>query len=316
MTATLDAGTTEPNSDDGSGSSSDVVTTDSPKRPPINGSRMVVVSALLLLAATCLGFVATLVGVSQVQHARDQEVIYSDYRYDLANAIATVGQTDVEGQILPMGAPVAVLLIPEIGVQEVVLNGTTSTVMQSGPGLRRDTVLPGQPGNSVIYGRQASYGGPFGDLSQLQPGSVIRAITGQGEHEYSVIAVRRAGDPLPPPREPGQGRLTLVTADGPRYLPTDILRVDAVLLTEPVPAPQMIIGPLSLSPAEQPMAGDPDGLVPMILWGQLLVVAVVGAVWLAMRWGRWQAWIVAAPVIAFAGINAATAGIRLLPNLM
>lgn len=316
MTATLDAGTTEPNPNDGSGASPAVVTTEPTKRPPLSGSRMIVVSALLLLAATTLGFVATLVGVSQVQHARDQEVVYSTFRYDLANAIATVGQTDVSGQILPMGAPVAVLLIPEIGVQEVVLNGTTSTVMQSGPALRRDTVLPGQPGNSVIYGRQASYGGPFGDLSQLQPGSVIRAITGQGEHEYSVISVRRAGDPLPPPREPGQGRLTLVTADGPRYLPSDILRVDAVLLTEPVPAPQMILGPLSLSPSEQPMAGDPDGLVPMILWGQLLVVAVVGAVWLGMRWGRWQAWIVAAPVIAFAGINAATAGIRLLPNLM
>jgi len=316
VTATLDAGTTEPNPNDGSGASPAVVTTEPTKRPPLSGSRMIVVSALLLLAATTLGFVATLVGVSQVQHARDQEVVYSTFRYDLANAIATVGQTDVSGQILPMGAPVAVLLIPEIGVQEVVLNGTTSTVMQSGPALRRDTVLPGQPGNSVIYGRQASYGGPFGDLSQLQPGSVIRAITGQGEHEYSVISVRRAGDPLPPPREPGQGRLTLVTADGPRYLPSDILRVDAVLLTEPVPAPQMILGPLSLSPSEQPMAGDPDGLVPMILWGQLLVVAVVGAVWLGMRWGRWQAWIVAAPVIAFAGINAATAGIRLLPNLM
>jgi sortase A len=323
VTATLDPDTVEPkpgDSPNGSGggptSTEDVLSTEPAKRPPLTAGRMVGVSALLLLAATTLGFVATLVGVSQVQHARDQEVVYSDFRFDLANAIATVGQTDVEGQILPMGAPVAVLLIPEIGVQEVVVNGTTSAVMQSGPGLRRDTVLPGQPGNSVIYGRQASYGGPFGDLGQLQPGSTIRAITGQGEHEYSVISVRRAGDPLPPPREPGQGRLTLVTADGPRYLPTDILRVDAVLLTDPVPAPQMVIGPLSLSPSEQPMAGDPDGLVPMILWGQLLVVAVVGAVWLAMRWGKWQAWLVAAPLIAFAGINAATSGIQLLPNLM
>lgn len=315
MTATLDAGTAEPRPDEPE-STADSADTQEPHRPPLSGSRMITVSALFLLAAISLGFVATLVGVSQVQHARDQEVVYSTYRYDLANAIATVGQTNVEGQILPMGAPVAVLLIPEIGVQEVVLNGTTSAVMQSGPALRRDTVLPGQPGNSVIYGRQASYGGPFGDLSRLQPGSVVRAITGQGEHEYSVISVRRAGDPLPPPREPGQGRLTLVTADGPRYLPTDVLRVDAVLLTDPVPAPQMIVGPVSLSPSEQPMAADPDGLVPMILWGQLLVVGVVGAVWLGMRWGRWQAWIIAGPVIAFAGINAATAGIQLLPNLM
>ena len=285
-------------------------------RTPVSAGRMITVSALLLLAATCMGFLATLVVVSQIQHARNQEIVYSDYRFDLANAIATVGQTTVEGQILPMGAPVAVLLIPEIGVQEVVLNGTTSSVMQSGPALRRDTVLPGQAGTSVIYGRQASYGGPFGDLGRLQPGSVIRAITGQGEHEYSVIAVRRAGDPLPPAREPGQGRLTLVTADGPRYMPTDVLRVDAVLLTDPQPAPRMLLGPVSLSASEQPMAGDPEGLVPLVLWGQLLVIAIVGGVWLVMRWGRWQAWLVAAPLIAFAGINAATAGIQLLPNLI
>lgn len=286
------------------------------QRPPLSAGAMIITSALIMLAVVCLGFVATLVGVTQVLHARDQEVVYSDYRYDLANALATVGQTDVEGQILPMGAPVAVLLIPQIGVQEVVLNGTTSTVMQGGPGLRRDTVLPGQPGNSVIYGRQAAYGGPFGDLAALQPGSVIRAITGQGEHEYSVISVRRAGDPLPPPREPGQGRLTLITADGPRYLPSDLLRVDATLLTDPVPAPPMVLGPASLLPAEQPMAGDPEGLVPLVLWGQLLVLGVIGGVWLMMRWGRWQAWLVAAPVIAFAGVNAATSAIRLLPNLM
>lgn len=285
-------------------------------RVPLTSGRLVAMSALLMLAAVCLGFGATLIGVSQVQHARDQEVIYSDYRYDLANAIATVGQTNVEGQILALGAPVAVLLIPEIGVQEVVLNGTTSTVMQAGPGLRRDTVLPGQPGNSIIYGRQAAYGGPFGDIGTLQPGTIIRAITGQGEHDYAVISVRRAGDPLPPPRDPGQGRLTLITADGPRYMPSDILRVDATLLTESVPAPQMVIGPQSLSPSEQPMAGDPDALVPMVLWGQLLLVSVVAAVWLSVRWGRWQAWLVALPVIAFAGINTATAGIRLLPNLM
>jgi sortase A len=285
-------------------------------RRQADAGRMVAMSALLIFAAVCLGFVATLVLVSQAQHARDQEVVYSDYRYDLANAIATVGQTDVEGQILPMGAPVAVLVIQTLGVQEVVLNGTTSSVMQSGPGLRRDTVLPGQPGNSVIYGRQAAYGGPFGDLNRLEQGSVIRAITGQGEHEYTVISVRRAGDPLPPPREAGEGRLTLVTADGSRFMPTDILRVDARLTSEPVPVPRMLLGPQSLLPAEEPMAGDPDGLVPLVLWGQLLVLTVVGAVWLSMRWGRWQAWLVAVPLMALAGINAATAGIQLLPNLL
>lgn len=283
----------------------------------IVGSRMfIVVGALLGLGALSLGFVVNLTLVSQLVHARDQEVVYSDFRSDLANAIAPVGQTDINGAILAAGAPVAVLEIPDLGLREVVVEGTTSTVTQSGPGHRRDTVLPGQPGVSVIYGRQAAFGGPFGQLEILQPGMRIVTTTGQGISEYEVIDVRRPGDPLPSPLAPGQGRLTLLTGLGPRFMPTDVLRVDAMLVTEPYPAPGRIITAAALEPAEQPMAGDPAGLVPLLLWLQLLLVAVIGAVWLMIRWGRWQAWLVAFPVIFFVGVMASMSAARLLPNLL
>lgn len=278
--------------------------------------RFILGSGLLILGALCLGFLATLVVVSPVLHARDQEVIYSDFRYDLANALAPVGQVDLEGALLQPGDPVGVLIIPSIGVQEVVLEGTTSTVTQSGPGHKRDTVLPGQAGTSVIFGRQASYGGPFGDLERLEPGATITVITGQGEHQYAVIGVRRAGDPTLPPLEPGQGRLTLLTADGPRYMPTDLLRVDAMLMTDAQPIPSRVLGPASLDPAEGAMQGDPEALVPTLLWAQLLLIAAVGTVWLAIRWGRWQTWLVAVPVLLFVGISLANDAIRLLPNLI
>ncbi len=278
--------------------------------------RWLVTSVLILLAVLTLGFLANLVMVSQVQHARDQEVLYSQFRYDLANAIAPVGQTDVEGAILPFGAPVAILLIPDLDLQEVVVNGTTSAVLQMGPGLKRDTVLPGQAGTSVIFGRQASFGGPFGGLRDLEPGMRIQAITGQGEHEYTVTDIRRAGDPIPPGLQPGQGRLTLVTGDGPAYMPSDVLRIDAVLMTDAQPSPTRVLGPASITAEELPMAGDPQGVVPFILWAQLLLAAVIGAIWLVMRWGKWQAWLVALPLVAFTGVMAATSGSQLLPNLL
>lgn len=284
--------------------------------PLIQSPIFLVASALIIFSVLALGFLANLLIVSQLTHARDQEVLYSDFRSELANAIAPVGQTDVNGALLRPGAPVAVLEIPDIGLKEVVVEGTTSTVTQSGPGHKRDTVLPGQPGTSVIYGRQAAFGGPFGQLEILQPGMVITATTGQGPAEYRVTAVRRPGDPVPPALAQGQGRLTLVTALGPRFMPTDLLRVDAELVTQAQPAPPRILTPASLDPAEQAMAGDPAGLVPLLLWLQLLLVAAVATVWLVVRWGRWQAWLVAAPIVFFAGVMASMSALQLLPNLL
>lgn len=295
---------------------------DSPSKPDAarkdvsTSPQFLVAGVLLLLGILCVGFLVNLVFVSQLVHARDQEVLYSDFRSELANAIAPVGQTDINGALLTPGAAVAVIEIPDLGMREVVVEGTTSTVLESGPGHKRDTVLPGQAGVSVIYGRQAAFGGPFGQLEILQPGTKIVATTGQGTAEYEVTDVRRPGDPIPEPLVAGEGRLTLVTAMGPRFMPTDILRVDAALVTEPQPAPPRVLTPAAMDPAEQAMAGDPAGLVPLLLWLQLMLVIVVGALWLALRWGRWQAWLVAAPAVFFVGIMASMSAIRLLPNLM
>lgn len=290
---------------------------DTPAATPFLQSPMfLIASALLTFAILCLGFLVNLLIVSQLVHARDQEVLYSDFRSELANAIAPVGQTDVNGALLRPGAPVAILEIPDLGMKEVVVEGTTSTVTQSGPGHKRDTVLPGQPGTAVIYGRQAAFGGPFGQLEILQPGMIIVATTGQGPAEYRVVGVRRPGDPLPPPVEAGQGRLTLVTAMGPRFMPTDLLRVDAELVTPAQPAPPRVVTAAALDPSEQAMAGDPAGLVPLLLWLQLLLVVAVVTVWLVIRWGKWQAWLVAAPIVFFAGVMASMSALRLLPNLL
>ena len=287
-----------------------------PGQDVTSSAQFILVGALLALGALSIGCLVNLVLVSQLVHARDQEVLYSDFRSQLANAIAPVGQTDVNGALLVPGAAVAVLEIPDLGMREVVVEGTTSTVMESGPGHKRDTVLPGQAGVSVIYGRQAAFGGPFGQLEIVQPGMKIVATTGQGPAEYEVIDVRRPGDPVPPPLAAGEGRLTLVTAMGPRYMPTDVLRVDAALVTDPQPAPARVLTAAAMDPAEQAMAGDPSGLVPLLLWLQLLLVVVIAAIWLVIRWGRWQAWLVAVPVIFFVGVMASMSAIRLLPNLM
>ncbi|MFD0572399.1 sortase [Kitasatospora gansuensis] len=60
--------------------------------------------------------------------------------------------------------------IPQLGLREVIREGSTGEVLAAGPGHRRDTAMPGQAGSSVLLGRQAGFGGPFGSIGQLRTG--------------------------------------------------------------------------------------------------------------------------------------------------
>ncbi|GGO83178.1 sortase [Wenjunlia tyrosinilytica] len=273
-------------------------------------------AALTILAALLLGFAANLTVVGHLKHARDQQTGFAELRKQLALGTAPVGQTGSDGHLLRPGTPVAVLRIPALGLREVVFEGTTSGVLVSGPGHRRDTPLPGQAGTSVVMGRQWGYGSPFNHIDRLQTGLEIRVATGQGKHVYRVTAVRRAGDPVPAPLTAGHGRLTLITATGAPYTPSGVLRVDADLVTPAQPSPARPLAPGAVSEAERPLGGDGSAWLPMALWSQLLLAAVAAVVWARRRWGQWQAWIVGFPVLSALGIAVCGAATRLLPNLL
>jgi LPXTG-site transpeptidase (sortase) family protein len=274
------------------------------------------VTSLRILALLTLGFVATVALFGPLRHARDQQLLFDQFRQQLAEGTAPVGQLNLEGQLLAPGAPVAVLSVPRIGIDEVVSEGTTSEVTRSGPGHLRSTVLPGQAGTSVILGRQAAYGGPFGRLSELRQGDEITVTTGQGEATYEVTGRRLPGDPLPPRLTAGQGRLTLVTASGAPYVPSEVLRVDAELTTPAQPAPPRALAAAALSPAEAPLAGDSDAWIGVVLLGQALLLAVAAVTWARLRWGRSQAWVVGVPLLGGLGLATADSIARLLPNLL
>jgi hypothetical protein len=95
-----------------------------------------------------------------------------------------------------------------------------------------------------------------------------------------------------------------------------MLYVDADLTSKPQPAPSMVLSAGNLSPAENVMGTDPQAWVPLVLWGQLFLLAV-GAVSLFRHlWGRWQAWLAGVPVLGFVGLSVIDEVTRLLPNLM
>jgi LPXTG-site transpeptidase (sortase) family protein len=273
------------------------------------GSMTTVIAVMLLV------FVAEMAVVGPVRHLRAQHVLYQQFRSQMADAVAPTGYLGADGRPVPIGDPVALMAIPEVGLKEVVVQGTTSGVLTVGPGHRRDTPLPGQAGTVVIFGRQATYGGPFRRIASLKAGDEIAFATGQGNALYEVTGIRHAGDPAPVPAADA-ARLTLITGAGTPYLASEVVRVDAELKSPVQPSSRAPVTAASLAPSEAAMANDRSALVQLLLWSQLLLVLAVALAWVRAAWGRWQSWIVSVPVIGVVGFKVAALLALLLPNLL
>ncbi|GAB2976005.1 sortase [Saccharothrix stipae] len=270
---------------------------------------------LAILGALLLCFVLQFAAIGTLKHDRDQSRAYDELRGLLANATAPVAAVGEDGRLTPTGTPIAILAIPRLGVREVVGEGTSSGALRSGPGHLRDSPMPGQAGASVIFGRRAGYGGPFAQVDRLVPGDRITVTTGQGEHVYQVQGVRRAGEAYRHKPAAGKGGLTLVTADGPYFVPTDVLRVDAKL-TSAVQPTSGALPAFAVPDHERAMAGDAGALVPVALWSLILAAAALAVVLLHQRVGRWHAWVVGVPLLGALGVTLADQTAALLPNLI
>jgi sortase A len=268
-----------------------------------------------IVAVLTLSFLVELTVLGNLRHDRDQARLSAQLRNELANGIAPVGAFDDAGTPLAAGTPVAILEVPRLQLREVVVEGTSSETLMSGPGHRRDTPLPGQVGTSVIAGRRATYGGPFRSADQLRAGDGITVTTGQGKNSFTVLGVRHRGDPLPPVLTRGKGRLTLVTTDGPALQPIDVLRVDAALVSEVQPRPAQLPSAALLA-AEALMAGDTSALFVVVGWSLLLVAGAVATVWVRFRTGFWQSWVIGVPVLVVLWLTVSDEIAALLPNLL
>jgi sortase A len=273
-------------------------------------------SALLALAVLLLSFVAYATTFSWLQYNRAQNLEYGQLRSSLAQATTPVGQLDYNRVLVSPGTPVALLSIPSLGISQVIAEGTTGSVLRSGPGHRRDTVMPGQAGVSVIMGRQTTFGGPFGSINQLIPGSTITVTTGQGLNTFRVIDVRHQSDPPPTSIPVGGGRLELITADGLPLLPEGGLYVDAELVSKVQDTPSLVMSYPALPVEERAMGQDASA------WGvagaafALFVVAGLVLAWLWRVWGRRQVWLIGVPIVVILAATVADQVLNALPNLI
>jgi sortase A len=275
------------------------------------GSWTIVSTTSTMVAIVCLWLVAQMLFLSTFSEDRAQSLLYQQFRTDLANATVSLGPTT------PVGDPVALLTIPRLGVSQVVVEGTASGDTLAGPGHLRKTVLPGQAGTSVVYGRAATYGAPFRDLGRLRPGDDINVVMSQGEVHFKVIDVRRAGDPFPQPLPAGGARLVLVTAEGhgpfAALAPGSVLYVDADAAQGFIPPSGL---PATVPDPELAMHSDHGAYPLLALHLALLLAVTLGVVIARQRWSDRLVWVVSTPVVVALAWSTTDVVMRLLPNLV
>ncbi|HTR89917.1 MAG TPA: class E sortase, partial [Solirubrobacteraceae bacterium] len=157
------------------------------------------------------------------------------------------------------GEAVGRIEIPRIGAHYVVVNGTDTSDLESGPGIYADTRYPGVSGTTAIAGHRTTYLAPFRDINLLRPGDriVVRmpyarfTYTVAGQRVVAPTDVSAAIDQL------GYSRLVL-SACTPLFSAAKRLLVYARLTqTVPLGAARALPGHPAIRPIE-----SPDGVPP------------------------------------------------------
>jgi sortase A len=84
------------------------------------------------------------------------------------------------------GQAFALIKIPKIDVERVLVEGVEREHLRKGPGHVPSTVLPGQPGTFGVSGHRTTYGAPFFRLNELGKGDRIQVVTEAAVYTYTV----------------------------------------------------------------------------------------------------------------------------------
>ena len=87
------------------------------------------------------------------------------------------------------GEPIGKILIPSIGMDVIMLEGTGKGDLREGPGHWPETPFPGQGGNFVVSGHRTTYGAPFLKLNKVEVGDEIDLVLPYAVARYTVTRV-------------------------------------------------------------------------------------------------------------------------------
>jgi sortase A len=274
--------------------------------------RVFITAGLLILL-----FVAYQLWGTNILEARAQSELRDDFEARLEETSGTsTGDDGTTGTttpttttlpapppIPPDGEAVGIIRIPKLGVDKVVVEGTTVADLRKGPGHYSGTPLPGQIGNAAIAGHRTTYGAPFGSIDQLVEGDIITVETLSGSFDYRVMkdgvfVVKPSQTEVLEPT-PSEATLTL-TSCNPKYSARERLVVKAefdLRANQPQPQapPTETRRPKELDAG---LSGAHDSKAPTYLWA--LITAIVGGLWWLVfhRYRRWTTWVAGAIVFA------------------
>lgn len=263
------------------------------------------------LALVAVAVVAGQFLVMPLVQQRTQASLGRELQERFAVAAGAIGLSDLSplpNEPVALGTPIAMLSIPALGVEQVVVEGAAASQTQGGPGHVAGTAGIGERGVSIIAGHRTTAGAPFANVDALKVGDTISTVTVAGPMSYKVTAI---GTKVPDVRATTGNRSVLVLATG---APVGLALSDVVVVAESTsPAypstPQNRLADGGLRSAHSAAA------VPVIVLVALLLLAIS----LARFWfrsglmDRLLVWTLASPVVLLVGFLLARAVAGLLP---
>jgi LPXTG-site transpeptidase (sortase) family protein len=135
----------------------------------------------------------------------------------------------------PEGKAIAQIVAPEMGLDSIVVQGTSVSDLRNGPGHYTNSAALCGSGNASIAGHRTTYGSPFGDIANLEFGDEIVVHTVYGSCTY-MVTKRFVVQPNETwvVKDQGDNRLTL-TSCHPKYSASQRYVVVAQLVSTDTP---------------------------------------------------------------------------------
>ena len=131
-----------------------------------------------------------------------------------------------------IGAPVGRLVIPDIALDEIVLEGVDGDELNAGPGHLPGTVFPGERGNSVLSAHRDRH---FSHFDALDVGDTVVTESRAGKTTWVIVSQRVVDKDDPALFRTSDATLTLTTCWPIRYLGTAPQRL--IVTAKPAKAP-------------------------------------------------------------------------------
>jgi sortase A len=171
------------------------------------GTVLIVAGALLLIASAT--------SYARGAIARDEaRARWSEVEAQRSVADGRASLTSAGPEPVGRGVPIGRLLIPRVGLDEVVVEGVGDAELRAGPGHMIGSATPGARGTSVISAHRDRH---FHALGELTLGDTIVTETRQGRTAWTISRVRVVRADAPVLRASDRPTLVLTTCWPIRY---------------------------------------------------------------------------------------------------